>query len=92
MPRGSLQAGGLDELGNAARSILSNREGEGKQTAELKEVSSVGGHLHLDASSGCLHRHQVLVGNGGCPSIRRGSMAKPGIHPHLAKLPQTPAV
>lgn len=60
--------------------------------AEPKEARSIGGYLHLGTSSGCLHRGHITVHNGGCPSIRRGSVAKPGIQPHLAKLPRTPSV
>lgn len=44
---GRLQAGGQDGLGNAACSILSNKQGEIKRTAEPREVSDTGEHLCL---------------------------------------------
>lgn len=47
IPWGRLQAGGQDGLGNAACSILSNRQGEGKRTVEPREVSDTGEHLDV---------------------------------------------
>lgn len=44
---GAVGCGGQDGLGNAACSILSNRQGEGKRTAEPGEVSDTGAFVFI---------------------------------------------